>query len=470
MAQPSNQNILLLGETGSGKSTLINYIANYFLNGSLDDLKIAIPMKHHKQNIPGFPIHSEQDIHDKTKSKTEKCTLYNFTYNGKQYGFVDVPGLSDTSGAQKDIQHIENILTTAESIGSIAAIVLVINGTVSRVTSNLKNAIDRMKSAVPDVLLSNLVVVFTNCSIDTVNFELSVLKPWTIPEENIFYMDNNALRVPKKDWNNNPTKKERLISQWETSMEVIEQMIAQIDQFGNVASNAFGEMRKLGHLLTQQLNECQMLIKQLHTTQKQYHDSLKALDQATVGINANSNYSKKVTKEKRVLIPTPYYNIVCRNCNPDGECCHDCKAIAVTFCSKFHNYQCTKCNCSLDFHHFETFKPRKEYEVLTEINDSMKRLYDNHVQAKARIEDELPKLRAKIESLKQSFDTQVQNIQKSGRSLRKLRSQSNFTEEQANVFMTILKGMRNMATTAGTADAKARLNCVDSLTEFIQQS
>lgn len=196
MAQPSNHNILLLGETGSGKSTLINYIANYFLDGSLDDLKIAIPMKHHKQNIPGFPIHSEQDIHDKTKSKTEKCTLYNFTYNGKQYGFIDVPGLSDTNGAHKDIEHIENIMTTAESIGSIAAIVLVINGTVARVTSNLKNAI---------------VVVFTNCSVDTVNFELSVLKPWTIPEENIFYMDNNALRVPKKDWYNNQEKKERLI-------------------------------------------------------------------------------------------------------------------------------------------------------------------------------------------------------------------------------------------------------------------
>lgn len=470
MAQPSNHNILLLGETGSGKSTLINYIANYFLDGSLDDLKIAIPMKHHKQNIPGFPIHSEQDIHDKTKSKTEKCTLYNFTYNGKQYGFIDVPGLSDTNGVHKDIEHIENIMTTAESIGSIAAIVLVINGTVARVTSNLKNAIDRMKSAVPDVLLSNLVVVFTNCSVDTVNFELSVLKPWTIPEENIFYMDNNALRVPKKDWYNNQEKKERLISQWKTSMEVIEQMIAQIDQFGNVASNAFGEMRKLGHLLTQQLNECQMLIEQLYTTQKHYHDSLKALDQATVGINANSNYSKKVTKEEIVLIHTPYWNVVCRSCNRGGECCHDCKAIAVKFCGKFHYTECTICKCSLDFHYFEKYKPRKKCEVLVEINDCMKQLYDKHVQAKARIEDELPKLRAKIESLKQSFDTQVQKIQNSCRSLRKLRSQSNFTEEQANVFMTILNEMRSIATTAGTADAKARLNYVDSLTEFIQQS
>ncbi|XP_062712215.1 uncharacterized protein LOC134289771 [Aedes albopictus] len=469
MSQPINHNILLLGETGSGKSTLINYLANYFLGGSLDDLKIAIPMKYHPQNKPGFPIHSEQDISDKTKSKTEKCTLYNFMHNGKQYGFIDVPGLSDTNGADKDIEHIENIMTTAENIGSIAAIVLVINGTVSRVTANLKNAIDRMRCAVPDVLLSNLVVVFTNCSEDTVNFELFVLKPLTIPEKNIFYMDNNALRVAKKDWNNNQEKKERLKSQWKTSMEVIEQMMEQIDQFGSMASNAFGEMHELGNLITIQLNECRMLIEKLQTTQKQYDDSSKALNEATAGIKATSNYSKKVTKEELVLIHTPYWNIVCRNCNPDGECCHDCKAIAVKFCSKFHNYQCTKCKCSLDFHYFETYKPRKNRKVVIEINEFMKQQHDNHVQAKARIEVELPKLSAKIDSLKQSFDTQIQKIQNCCQSLRKIRSQSNFTAEQADVFVAILKDVRNMATTAGTSEARIRLNYVESLTEFIQQ-
>nr|XP_029732216.1 uncharacterized protein LOC115268326 [Aedes albopictus] len=467
MSQPNNHNILLLGETGSGKSTLINYLANYFLHGSPDDLKIAIPTKYHSQNLQGSPKHSELDINDQTKSKTEKCTLYCFEKNGKQYGFIDTPGLSDTSGVLKDNEHIANIITTAENIGSIAAIALVINGTVARITVNLKNAIDQMRSTVPDVLLTNLVVVFTNCSEDTLNFELSVLKPWTILERNIFYMNNNALRIAKKDWNNNQAKKEKLISQWKISMEEIDLMMEQIDQFGSMASNEFGEMRKLGNELTIHLNECQKLIKQLYSTEKQYQDSLKALDEATIGIKTNSDYSKNVTKEEIVFIDTPYWNIVCRNCNRGSECCHDCWATAVKFCGKFHNYVCTKCNCSLDFHYFERFKPKKEYKIVVEIDANKKQQYDKHTQTKARIEGELSKLSTNIESQKLSFDTEVQKIQNCCRALRKIRSLGKFTVEQADVFMNILQDMHNLASIVGTADAKTRLNYFDSLTEFI---
>jgi len=41
----SSKSILILGETGGGKSTFINMITNYFKNGSLDNLKVAIPTK-----------------------------------------------------------------------------------------------------------------------------------------------------------------------------------------------------------------------------------------------------------------------------------------------------------------------------------------------------------------------------------------------------------------------------------------
>lgn len=105
--------ILVIGETGSGKSTFINYITNYFRGGSLQNVKVAIPSKFRPTITEQFS-HCENNLRDTTQSKTDMCNQYIFVDSTspaqRQYLFLDTPGLSDTRGAEQDNINMNKII------------------------------------------------------------------------------------------------------------------------------------------------------------------------------------------------------------------------------------------------------------------------------------------------------------------------------------------------------------------------
>jgi hypothetical protein len=127
----SHVTCMVLGETGSGKSTVINTLTNYFMSGSPSDLKVSIPTKFHTQNVHGSR-HSERD---QSQSMTNDCTTYTFRDprgSDRVIEIIDTPGLADTRGAKQDEINMELILKAAEKAKSLSAIILVVNGSVAR--------------------------------------------------------------------------------------------------------------------------------------------------------------------------------------------------------------------------------------------------------------------------------------------------------------------------------------------------
>ena len=124
MSRPQEINILLLGETGVGKSTFINAFANYIMYESLmvaesNPLISIIPSCFTMTNIeikigqdecfpPGQSSTNENFVNG--QSSTQNPKAYSFSYEDKIINLIDTPGIGNTHGIEQDKKNIDNIL------------------------------------------------------------------------------------------------------------------------------------------------------------------------------------------------------------------------------------------------------------------------------------------------------------------------------------------------------------------------
>jgi len=233
--------IILLGETGSGKSTFVNYLANFFLSGDLRALKVIIPNKIYRNPTEaGYESHSEANLDDTSMSQTRKCAFYCFEKGAVTYRFIDTPGLSDTANSTDrciDDESINTILLAASEAGELHAIVLIINGTIARLTTNLKNALQRIAGNYPDVLLNNMLVVFTNTSAGGKNFDE---KSFPHTPKKTFVMNNSAFSSLFTNWNEDDVELQEMF--WKGSMQKIGELVDCIDQLAPHSTEVFRSM------------------------------------------------------------------------------------------------------------------------------------------------------------------------------------------------------------------------------------
>jgi len=173
--------ILLLGETGAGKTSFLNLLRNFpsvLRTGSVNQADFRD--LHHESN-------SSLTMH----SKTEAVTPHEIRVGGLPLVVVDTPGLGDTRGPEVDAQQVAEIVHCVSNLGAIDAIVIVICGRNSKMTTQLKYVLSQLRKILGNAACSNIVLVFTNAVDELyVNFDAaclaSVLEQEVSPERQIF--------------------------------------------------------------------------------------------------------------------------------------------------------------------------------------------------------------------------------------------------------------------------------------------
>jgi hypothetical protein len=229
---------LVVGETGSGKTTLINYFYNYF-NGEKDcsvfkskpkDVKLAVPNKHWKDNVVDEykGKHSEQNVDLETESQTSDCISYEIKVKDNfKIALIDTPGFNNKNGIEFDDKTSKKIIQSCLINEYINGIFLVINGTSPRLNDSTKCFIEYMLNLFPDDFKINVLVILTNCNDTSYNFKLNCLEKVFLSPK-IFYMQNNLFNWNKSELND---RNWRFYSRnWADSCDTLKEIILESEK------------------------------------------------------------------------------------------------------------------------------------------------------------------------------------------------------------------------------------------------
>jgi len=151
--QSNYQNILILGETGVGKSTFINAFLNYLTFETLEEAKQheelnwVIPCSFSTQTMDRIGasgeivetevmVGSRSDEHDGSKgaSATQQTTVYPVTIGTNTIRLIDTPGIGDTRGIAYDRKNMADILQTLSSYDELHGILILLKSNSARLT------------------------------------------------------------------------------------------------------------------------------------------------------------------------------------------------------------------------------------------------------------------------------------------------------------------------------------------------
>ncbi|KAJ8966649.1 hypothetical protein NQ314_003416 [Rhamnusium bicolor] len=433
-------NILLLGETGVGKSTFINSIVNYLTytdlkNAEKENLLSLIPSifqvidKHGKYHI--IQIGSERDQNEYLEtgeSATQNVKTYVFPIwnEKKKVRLIDTPGMGDTRGIEQDDINCENILSYIGQLHELHAICFLFKPTNTRITAFFKYCMAQIFSRLDKSASKNIIFIFTNTRGadygpgDTfrilekiVNDIKSGPSSVDIPlNRNVFCFDNEAfkyLAAVKEGVNFENSVKLRIRESWRKSAGECWRLIKYI-----VGDKSNPPLEPHFIKSTSAINEARRIITQLSQPLAEIVEfinvNLLCLQRQQENLDVSKNSLKEL--KKNLYMPVVTLDITTLTCHDPCYLKNVPKELIgapeLLSCAAMNGKRtCTRCECDFSVHmHIYYMTKTKE---IREIDPNVQKNVDN----KGKVIENANKLIEDIIKRKMEFEKEHDVIVKS---------------------------------------------------------
>ncbi|XP_073719695.1 uncharacterized protein [Misgurnus anguillicaudatus] len=316
--------ILMVGETGSGKTTLINTMINYICGVQRKD-KVW------------FEITDDQSNTSSVYSQTSDVTVYGvyIQETSVDLTIIDTPGYGDTcdiSLDQKIVRDLLSLYTSEDRPHEINAVCLVCNSSCTRLSDEQQYIFDSVQSLFGKDIVDNIVLLFTHSDGTRPKNALTAVKEakvkCAVDEMNqpIYFLFNNHQRETIDE-------EEQTIQDqsWKLSFREMNEFFNFLSMIKPKTLEMTQEVLKKRQQLEPNISKLQSHVQKMKEKQNELKETEEDLEKHKQDVKENNNFEFEIEvfyKEKVDIDPAVAKKATC--CTICEENCHYPGCLRVT--------------------------------------------------------------------------------------------------------------------------------------------
>jgi GTP-binding protein EngB required for normal cell division len=322
--------MVLLGPTGSGKSSLLNFLANFpkiFQYGNDTSLEAM----YDSRNL-NFENSADGHRVSQAESQTSAATMYEFPLNSFTLKIVDTPGFGDTRGHEFDKAHAKMIVDCIKNLEHIHAIVLVVSGRQCRATAELKYVLTEICAILPSKARQNIMVVFTNTASPLyLSFDVDVLSSLVeqrVEHDKQVFIENPYVLLERSYLNKGKVcdkeTRKALLKAFQDASENMEKFFSAVGAMPRLNTKDF---ERLYTLRTEIESSTITILNQMECAsqeQKRLAKQQRELEACENLVKLNENFTQTFSGVRWVFVPAEEHGTFCGEPNCRSNCHAPC--------------------------------------------------------------------------------------------------------------------------------------------------